>query len=285
MTTDQGRIELNKDDDASAVLTEQTRRAFDAAASVYDATYEHLYGIRRLRRLTHALFTQYYSRGDSLLELNCGTGSDAIALAQEGMRVLATDLSPGMVAEAQNKITGLGLGRLVEARRLSFQELGALRGTRFDGVYSNLGGINCTPDLSGLAADLSQLVRVRGVLIAVVMPPLCLWETVAFAARGQWRQAFRRLHAGGCAAHLHGGIVQTFYHSPNRFLRAFLRHFEPVELMGLNIFTPPPNAVNFQALLGRGARLLERLDEAVAHTAPFSLVGDHFAIVMRRRAG
>ncbi len=57
--------------------SEQTRRAFDAAAPVYDASSEWLPGIKRIRSITSGLYLKYFAPGSPLLELNCGTGNDA----------------------------------------------------------------------------------------------------------------------------------------------------------------------------------------------------------------
>ena len=262
---------------------QETRRAFDAAAPVYDAMYESLYGIRQIRRLTRDLFLRYFEPGDSLLELNCGTGNDAVFLGQQGRRVLATDLSPGMLAQAADKIEAAGLQRLVRTRLLPFDRLPELKGEVFDGAFSNLGGLNCTGAIDHVGRDLGALIRPGGYLIAAVMPSFSLWETTAFLARRRWTEAFRRMKPGGCAARLHGGTVRTFYYSPSRFLRAFAPCFSTVDLIGLNIFTPPPNAVNAHTVLAGAMSKLEKLDGLVARLAPFRAMGDHFAVVLRRK--
>ncbi len=262
---------------------DMTRDAFDAASSVYDETYEHLAGIRHIRNVMQALYLRTFRPGDSLLELNCGTGIDAIALAQRGMRVVATDLSPGMIAETQEKIELHRLGHLVRAEVRSYLELDGLDGPGFDGAYSNLGGLNCTNRLADVARGLSRVLRPGASFIAAVMSDFCLWETGAGLLRGDWNKAFRRHHPEGCLAHLHGGRVRTFYFSPRQFTREFSPWFEPVEVSALNVLIPPPNSIAAYRALGRSFPLFERLDRAVANLPPFRGMGDHFAIVLRRR--
>lgn len=46
----------------------------------------------------------FLKKGDAVLELGCGTGSTALLLAPSVARYLATDLSPKMVAIAQEKL-------------------------------------------------------------------------------------------------------------------------------------------------------------------------------------
>ncbi|MGA9120097.1 MAG: class I SAM-dependent methyltransferase [Bacteroidota bacterium] len=263
--------------------TEQTRKAFDAAAPVYDALYESLPGIRRFRAVTARLYLKYFPRGSRLLEINCGTGNDAVSLAGQGYTIFATDISPSMVHLAREKATAMGLEDSVEVQVLPFDRLSALRGSTFDGAYSNLGGLNCTNDLQPIASGLADLLRPDGIFIGVVMPPFCLWETSAFLLRGKWRLAFRRTARGGTPANVHGGTVRTFYYSPRRFAAAFADHFDHVATVGLAVFLPPPNFGRTYSLLGKRIGLFERLDDTVAAWPLFRSIGDHYAIVLRRK--
>jgi ubiquinone/menaquinone biosynthesis C-methylase UbiE len=264
--------------------TDQTREAFDTAAPVYDQEYENLRGIIRLREITARVFLTYFSPGSSLLELNCGTGTDALTLARHGMKVLATDLSPEMIRVTQRKIAAAELDDRVTTMVLSFRELHDLRGRSFDGAYSNLGGLNCTNDLSTVAASLAPLIRPRGYFIAAVMPTLCLWETCTSLARLDWKKAMRRRNRLGTIANVHGGKVHTFYHSPKTFAEAFAEHFRTVRLLGLNIFTPPPNSAGAYRSLGRVTMLLEKLDDMVAELPFIPSISDHYIIVLQRKA-
>ncbi|MEO8168701.1 MAG: class I SAM-dependent methyltransferase [bacterium] len=259
-----------------------TRDAFDAAAPVYDREYEHLHGIRRLRSIISQVYLQYFSPGQSLLELNCGTGTDALFLAGKGITVLATDVSPKMIAEVRRKTMELKLESAVTGQVVSYLDLDLITSKVFDGAYSNMGGINCTDDLPVVAKHLASLIKPRGYFVATVMPGFCLWETVAFLARFHFRDAFRRQRSGGVTANLHGGKVQTFYHSPRKFVKAFAPYFRRVDIMGLNIFTPPPNSTNAYASRPGPIKILEKVDDAIARLPLFSTIGDHYLIVLQR---
>jgi len=194
--------------------------------------------------------------------------------------VLATDISTGMIAEAEKKIRGLyGAAGSASARVLPFEMLTALRGETFDGACSNFGGLNCTERLEDVARDLAAVLRPGGTFIATVMPPFCLWETAAYLARFRWKQAFRRLAPGGRVADLHGGHVRTFYFTPGAFRRAFSRDFTHVRTLGLAIFMPPPNFRRFGALTG----VMGGVDDVVAGIPLIRAIGDHYTIVLRRK--
>lgn len=259
-----------------------TRSAFDIAAPVYDREYESLHGIRRLRSIISQVYLEYFQHGQQLLELNCGTGTDALHLANNGMSILATDVSPNMIAEVQRKIQATHTEHAVTAQVLSYLDLHLLGDKVFDGSYSNMGGINCTNNLQAVASGLASRIKPGGYFVATVMPEFCLWETAAFLSRLQWRNAFRRKKTGGVSAHLHGGRVQTFYYSPRKFASIFSPYFDCVDVMGLNIFTPPPNSPRAYTLVPRLMNVLESIDDRIARLPLFTSIGDHYLIVLRR---
>ena len=89
-----------------------TGRAFDAVAPYYDA----LYGPQRnavmtwMRQQSLTLLKATFPRSSHLLEIGCGTGDEAVALAKAGRRVLATDISPKMAALTLAKARAAGVG-------------------------------------------------------------------------------------------------------------------------------------------------------------------------------
>jgi SAM-dependent methyltransferase len=230
-------------------------------------------------------YLRYFSPIDHLLEINCGTGTDALFLAEKGLHVLATDDSPDMVAAASAAFRAAHRDDRAVAQRMSYLDLHLLGERQFDGAYSNMGGLNCTDDLRTVADGLATHVKPGGYFIATVMPRFCLWETAAFLLRGHPVKAFRRGRGNGVLAHLHGGTVKTRYHSPRRFAEAFSRDFSVVRLTGLNVFTPPPNSPRAYNLFPRLMKMLERFDDRVAGIPLFSSMSDHYLIVLRRKGG
>ena len=273
------------DDDAIQDRTSETltQQAFDTAAPVYDQTYEQLHGIRRLRRLISQVYDRYFAPGQHLLELNCGTGTDAIEQARKGVHVLATDVSPAMIHEVKRKLRDARLEHMITPRVLSYHDLHLLKGSIFDGAYSNMGGLNCTAEMGEIARHLAGLIRPGGYFIATVMTDFCLWETAAFLSRLQIRNALRRRKRGGVSAHLHGGTVQTYYYSPDMFASHFAPYFERIQLTGLNILTPPPNSTRVYDRFPDFVWALEGIDDKISGLPVFSAIGDHFLMVLRRK--
>src|SRR5690242_16912495 len=84
-------------------------KAFDAVAHGYDAGFSHTMLGRMMRERVWILLSNRVgelSRATtSILEINCGTGEDAIWFAKQGGNVLATDVSAEMIAVAKAKLS------------------------------------------------------------------------------------------------------------------------------------------------------------------------------------
>src|SRR5205823_13066622 len=81
---------------------------FDSAAARYDAEGARNPMMRWLRRESLRHLVKTFSAGDTVLEIGCGTGEEAIALARRGVRVVATDASPAMIEVVSRKLARLG---------------------------------------------------------------------------------------------------------------------------------------------------------------------------------
>ncbi len=258
------------------------RAAFDGAAEWYDQLHEDTPAWRASRERTQRTFLRYFRPGDRLLELNCGTGIDAIAMARHGMHVHATDLSPAMITAVRKKVDLQNQVARVTAEVLGFDELHRLQGCTFDGAYSNFGGLNCTDRLREPADRLAELIRPGGVFVATFMTDFCLWETLSMLLRFRWSQIFRRRERQGVRANLGGNSFTTYYFSPRDFVSSFRPHFQVVEMYGLNILTPPLNHMRAYGFLRPFLPLLYALDDVVARLPFFRRSGDHAVIVLRR---
>jgi SAM-dependent methyltransferase len=261
-----------------------SRTPFDAAAPVYDEEFESAPATSRLRSIVSSLVLGVVRPGDHLLEINCGTGTDAVDLGSRGLCVLATDASPRMIEATREKIRLRNLEHTVEPLLLPFERLRELDGRVFDGVLSNMGGLNCAQTLSPVAGDLGRLVRSGGHAVLCLLSPFCLWETAAFLLRGCWNDAFRRRTGRPLRVVVHGEAIDVYYHSPSSVVRSFSPWFHHVRTCGLNILSPPPSSRRAYERLGEARRVLEWLDDRLWDVYPFSHMGDHVVIVLKRRA-
>jgi SAM-dependent methyltransferase len=256
--------------------------AFDALAREYDATFSDTLLGRVLRRALWGWLDRAFASGDRILELNCGTGEDALHLAGRGVRLLATDASPEMLEVARAKLRRAGLPESVELRQLAIERLDRL-GEEFrgalDGAFSSFGGLNCVADLAAAAHALALVLRPGARVVLCVMGALVPWEWVWFLGHGQPGKAVRRLAPGG--ARWRGMTVR--YPSVRATRAAFAQHFRTRRVGGLGALLPPTYA---EAWARRHPLLVERLDRWERRIEEWPVVphlADHYLVELERR--
>lgn len=259
--------------------------AFDALAAGYDRAFTHTVIGRSLRQQVHARLERIFPPGSSALELGCGTGEDALHLAQRGVRVLATDASPRMLDIARGKLAGCPLARVerLDLRSLPQALLSAREVALFDGAFSNFGALNCLHDWQPLAAWLAAQIRPGGVAAFGVMSPLCLWEPLWHGLRGDWRTATRRWRQPAAFQPTSDSEpILIYYPSIRRLTRAFAPAFRRVHVQPLGVFLPTSDA--FSAFEKR-PRLLNRLlwlDGRLGRARLLASFADHYWIEFQR---
>jgi ubiquinone/menaquinone biosynthesis C-methylase UbiE len=180
----------------------------------------------------------------TILELNCGTGEDAIWLAEKGHQVWATDISQEMIFCVDTKVNKYGLLNNVSTKVTDIQSINNLfSANKFDLVFSNFGGLNClTPDeiTYFFQVQLSNLLKPNGRFVGVIMPPFSLFESVYFILGLQWKKVFRRLSKKGINAQLNADIsITTWYYSANYIQKNKSKNLEIIHKQPIGFFLPP----------------------------------------------
>ena len=214
-----------------------------------------------------------------LLELNAGTGIDALHFVQEGHSVHATDISPGMVQKIQEKADQSGAHDRFTSQICSFETLNQVTGKKFEYVFSNFGGLNCCQDLARVIKHLPSVLKAGAYVTWVIMPPLCPWE-VSGILRGK-QMALRRLHKAGVSAQLEGAYFQVYYYSLTDLKKCFGTNFKFVKAEGLGSLSPPPSSLTFTHNHPGIYSLLKNLDKLVTLTFPFNRWADHIIVTFQ----
>jgi len=262
-----------------------TQRAFDEVAADYDGPLGNNALVQAVRARTLAAITRSVAPGSTLLDLGCGTGLDAVALGRQGYRVTAIDWSANMVRQTRERALRAGNDGLVAVYQVGIHELGRLPAGTFDGAYSDLGALNCVPDLGSAATSIASRLRPGGVLIASVIGRVCPWELAIFARKGEWRRAAARWSKEAVAVPLNGRTVWTRYYSPSEFRSTFAAAgFRLRSQRTLGLLVPPPYAVAFAERHSRLVPRLQVMEDRIAAWPGARAWGDHFLVVMEHRA-
>src|SRR5688572_23605182 len=222
---------------------ETVAEAYDRNSDKYDEFIENNPNLNRMRHKVYAFLTARLPQGARILDLACGTGTDAIWLAQHGYYVHGIDISQGMLKRAEEKRKEYGLEQHLKFEQRSYTELSDIGGEPFDCTISNFGGLNCVSDLSVVAGHMRRLIRPGGLVVWSLMPRFCLWEA-AMLLRGRFRLATRRF-SGESTIHKEGLMYPVYYYSPRQVAAAFGRDFRLESVHGLSVFTPPATNKDF----------------------------------------
>jgi ubiquinone/menaquinone biosynthesis C-methylase UbiE len=261
-----------------------TQEAFDSVAADYDGTRGNNELIQDMRQEMWRWLDATFAPDSRLLDLGCGTGLDAIRLAKRGHHVTATDWSSRMVDRTADRAARESVTQNVRAVAVGAHELHRIDGRNlFDGAYSNLGPLNCVPDLTVVAEHCARLLKPRGALVFTVIGRICPWEIAYYAFQRNWERARVRFSKDMEPVRMNKRVVWTRYYSPREFYRAFERRFTLAHCRGLCVFAPPPYLTSIRTKRPRLYQRLWRMDRRAAGWPLLRSMGDHFLMVMLRR--
>src|SRR5271156_5033434 len=109
----------------SADPTHFAQAYWDSAAETYVQDFTGT-GIGETRRYAvWRRFAKIFSPGQKLLELNCGTGIDAVHLAERGIQLVACDISARMIELARQHAISTDTSSLIDFRVLPSEGIGS----------------------------------------------------------------------------------------------------------------------------------------------------------------
>lgn len=256
---------------------------FDGVAATYDADFTDRRLGRHLRSSVWRVLARTWEAGDHVLDLGCGTGEDAVWMAERGIRVAATDASGAMLEVARTKVAASLLTSRVSLTSLDLaRPLGqkALSGP-FDGALSNFGALNCVDDLRPLGAWLSPRLRPGAKLVLVLIGRFCPWEIATFALRGRLPSALRRFR-GRRPARVAQGSLPVSYPSPGRLLRELGPDFRARSHRGIGWLLPPSDLADLVDRYPRLFDALARWDSRFGASLPARWTCDHWILEVER---
>ncbi len=150
---------------------------------------------------------------------NSGTGEDALWLEKQGGKVLATDISEGMISVAKKKSDKT----TIEFKQLDCKHIGSLKPNTYNLIFSNFGGLNCLSknELKSFEEGCSALQNKHDHLAFVIMSSNCWWEKFYFEMKKDRTTANRRQTKNGVDTIIDSNHFKTYYYSPYDIIDIF----------------------------------------------------------------
>jgi ubiquinone/menaquinone biosynthesis C-methylase UbiE len=222
----------------------------------------------------------------SILEINCGTGDDALWLASLGHRVVATDISGNMIAEAKRKEALPSSHYPVNFQQCDFNDLHAqLRYEQFDLIFSNFSGLNCIPPnkMALLNHHFYGFLKPGAHIAAVIFGKNSLWEMAYYGIKLRFGTAFRRLSKKPSVLKLTDGFKQPVYYYSIDHFRRLMNQFELLERRPVGLFIPPSYLENFIKRNPRFFRFLEKMEMKNGGSPRFAGFADHCYLLLKKK--
>jgi len=257
-----------------------TSALFDDVAAHYDETFTNTeIGKLQRTRVWNYLNSVLPSKPINILELNCGTGEDAIWFAKKGHTVLATDVSEKMVEVTQAKIEKFDLSDKIVVKQLDINKIEKVSTTNnFDLVFSNFGGLNCLKenDLNYLSEKIKILLKPNGKFIAVVMSDFCMIESIYFLLKLKPKDIFRRKKVQ--QVNINDSVVETYYYHSKIFYNYFKNDFIINKIIAIGVFIPPSYLNNYFRRKVNTLKFLNKLEGSFGNHSIAASISDHFLI-------
>ncbi len=259
-------------------MNSAVRDAYDAIAREYD---RQLADDAWMRQTLWQQYRRAFRPGDQVLDVGCGTGTDAIFLAQHGVQVTGIDLSPAMIAQAESKVRGAGLTHAIRVCAMDLAELHRLPAGQFDGIISSYAALSTVPTLTEFAADAARLLRPEGRMILHLLNSRSLWESTGLVRHGRWAEARQLGQRRERTFAVGGHPIQHYVPRVDEAYALYFAHeFRLCGASALGILRPPypipgvPSAV---------LAALDRLDLLLGPHRPFTNWGRFVVLELERK--
>jgi ubiquinone/menaquinone biosynthesis C-methylase UbiE len=259
-------------------MKSQVDKGFSNISTTYESLDETSSLIQWMRGSVRSHLERKLQSGSSILEINAGTGLDAVYLAEKGYRVHATDMATGMVDFLNQKSQNLALKGRLTFEKLAFEELPELN-SKHDYIFSNFGGLNCVDahDLQKVIKSFKGILNPGGGITLVIMPPYTPWEWLS-VLKGK-KYGFRRFRK--TIAHVAGAMVPTYYHKSSLVKKFLKDDFYQISIENLSFIGPAGYKIDFPTDYPRLFKFLTAFDKPSSKIPFLKGIGDYYIISAR----
>lgn len=255
---------------------------FDSASATYDRDEAGNFIRVMMRAVSLRVLKATFRPGQRILEIGCGTGTEAVELAKVGIMVVATDISHQMISRVKERARAHDLTGRIRVHQLAAHDIARVQTdyglNGFDGVYSSFGALNCELDLGEFAASLAGLLKTRSRFVCSIINRLCWFDLVLNALlfkRNPRLDRYPTLNVGD-------RLLATKFYSPAEFANMLRPFFIFERVRGLPAILPPPHFDRHVMIFRSTVRNLMPLEWRLGGVFPFNQFGDHFLATFRK---
>ena len=255
-------------------MIEAPRSAFNQVADTIETTAVQNPVNTWMRKTSRREILATFPPGSALVEIGCGTGADAVFLAERTYRIAAFDISDRMVEISRKRVATQKLegrvlvwrGRLKEVA----DELSRSQWCPFDGAFANF-SLAYEESLREVAQTVYGLLKPRARFVFTLPNKLCVSEPAIALVRLRIRRALGRF-CEPLLATIHGTTVRVHVYTTARVRKILQGLFEIEATTGVPVFMPPPSF--YRPALERLRASLELFDDRLATRFPWRHLGE-----------
>lgn len=261
---------------------ESPRWAFNRVGGEIEAQFTGNPIVAWMRSTNRRELEAAFPPGTTLLEIGCGSGADAVAIAERGCRVAALDISDRMVDATRERARERGVEASVVAMRGRVTDVAsrpaALSWVPFDGAYANF-SLTYEDSLRAVAEAVHSVLKPGARFLFTLPNRLCFTEPAIAVLRGRPWAVLDRFRDPRWRL-IRGVRVRVRAYTVAEVRRVLRGLFEVETYRGLPVFQPPPHLYHPSA--GRLVHGLSRRDDLWGGRFPWRELGETTLFRARR---
>ncbi|MEO0254455.1 MAG: class I SAM-dependent methyltransferase [candidate division WOR-3 bacterium] len=230
------------------------------------------------RRINFLILENYLKDKNFLLEIGCGTGTDTEFMVKRVKKILALDLSIGMLKRAKEKIKN-GKVYLINMKA---EDIDLLR-KKFDGAYSSFGVLNCLYELESFFDKLSKVLKKNSIFVFSIINRFYFFDFIFFLIRKY--NFFKKRLKGYGKITVDGKEYDCIarYYSYKYVIRCLKKNFRVIKIFALPFLVPPSYLRPHRKLPSFILKILFKIENFLFLRYPFNIMGEQLIFVIQRK--
>ncbi len=236
-----------------------------------------------LRAINLKILKSFFQPGQNILEIGCGTGTEAIEMIKHGCNLTLIDISPEMLKIASyriSKIENLPAERIPKFINLPAEYVDSFK-VKFDGAYASFGVLNCVTDINSFFQKLHTVLKPGSYFIASIINRW-YWGDFLFFTLGVTNYLKKRLRGWGYITFEGKEREATARYYSITEIKKFSQNFFTIrKCLALPFLLPPPYLKPEERLPAKAFKILNKIECSINHLPPFKYLGEQILIVFQ----